>query len=450
MGGHAGGSGDAGSIAVTMGRTTAWHLSAILALYFALGAAFAALVPPWQAPDEPAHYNYTRQLALGRLPVIAMGDYDQRLIESEIAPPDKRPGVPLDAVQYEDHQPPLFYALSAPVFLLFNGSLLALRLWSLLIGGAAVAFGYAAAREVFPDRPGIAAAAAAMTALLPQHLHMLSSFNNDALAEALLALALWQCARLTREDGRAPAAVLAVLAVAVGLAFWTKATAYLSAPLAAFAVWRGGWASGGARRWSRALGFLAVAAVLGAPWWLRNVAVYGGTDVMGLQIHNAVVVGQPTTQEWLARFGPAGVLSRLAQTTFQSFWGQFGWMSVVLDARLYALMAAFTLASAGLFVLGWRTMNLTRRQRAQLGLFGLLTALAAAAFIWYNLQFVQHQGRYLYPALVPLATAASIGWHGLVARSPRLQPWLWVAFAVGFAALDAYLLWRVILPAMAG
>ena len=38
-------------------------LALILVLYLGLAALFATLTPAWQAPDEPAHYNYVRYLA---------------------------------------------------------------------------------------------------------------------------------------------------------------------------------------------------------------------------------------------------------------------------------------------------------------------------------------------------------------------------------------------------
>lgn len=49
-------------------------------LYLVIGTLFAIYTPPWQAPDEPAHYNYVRQLADGRWPAIEPGDYDQDLL----------------------------------------------------------------------------------------------------------------------------------------------------------------------------------------------------------------------------------------------------------------------------------------------------------------------------------------------------------------------------------
>ena len=170
-------------------RAFNWPLILILVVYFMLGGLFAVLIPHWQVPDEPAHYNVVRQLAqTGAYPVIAPGDYNQQLIGAQIAPPNARPTVSLDSVQYEDHQPPLFYTLAAPVFLAFNGALIPLRLFSLFIGAFVILFGYLSVRAIFPTHPHLAAFAAAFIALLPQHVYMLAGFNNDSLSEALIAL----------------------------------------------------------------------------------------------------------------------------------------------------------------------------------------------------------------------------------------------------------------------
>jgi len=40
----------------------------ILLAYLTIGTLYAVNIPAWQAPDEPAHYNYVRALAeTGRL-----------------------------------------------------------------------------------------------------------------------------------------------------------------------------------------------------------------------------------------------------------------------------------------------------------------------------------------------------------------------------------------------
>ncbi|MCL5997829.1 MAG: glycosyltransferase family 39 protein [Chloroflexi bacterium] len=472
-----------------------WPLALILVCYFILGGLFAVLVPPWQVPDEPAHYNYVRQLAqTGAYPVIAVGDYDQDLIANRIAPPAARPDFSLDAVQYEDHQPPLFYTLAAPVFLLFNGALIPLRLFSLFIGAFVVVFGYLAVRTIFPAHPHIAAFAVAFIALLPQHLHMMAGFNNDSLSEALIALTVWLCARLIVEQGSKGAgeqspvhplppspslplslSPLLLIAVVVGLAFLTKVQAYLALPVALFAILvclpKG-------RSLRDALLpliiVIAIAGVIGLPWWIHGLQVYGGTDLLGLQRHNVVVAGQPTTAEWIAQYGWGGLLSHMVETTFQSFWGQFGWMSIVIDRRLYLLFLAASAVSALLFLAWWvhglsakarlkghattstgagiysPYLVLTREQTLALDMLAVLALGALLGFIWYNLQFVQHQGRYLFSGLIPIATALSLGWHFIVSRKPWVERWLWLALLLAFIALDGHMLFRVILPTMQG
>ena len=53
-------------------------LIVIVLAYLSIGAAFALQTPAWQAPDEPAHYNYIKSIAVRQeLPTLQSGDYDQ-------------------------------------------------------------------------------------------------------------------------------------------------------------------------------------------------------------------------------------------------------------------------------------------------------------------------------------------------------------------------------------
>jgi len=65
----------------------------------------------------------------------------------------------------------------------------------------------------------------------------------------------------------------------------------------------------------------------------------------------------------------------------------------------------------------------------------LLTCLAYA---WYNVQFVQHQGRYLFTALIPIAIAFALGWEeALRPRSSRLLAAGLVLLGFGLVARGA-------------
>ncbi|GAB4420760.1 MAG: hypothetical protein Kow00106_17410 [Anaerolineae bacterium] len=422
-------------------------LLAIVVVYLTFAGLYAIRTPDWQAPDEPAHYNYVRQIAEeGHLPVIAPGDwqqeYQEQLKSSRFAPEllDR-----LDTIQYEDHQPPLYYLLLASVYALSDGDLLALRLVSVLLGAGVVIAAWAALRAAIPGHPALALSGAGFIAFLPQHLSILASVNNDALAELIVALTLWAAIGYLRGAPRSHPALLGAL---VGAALITKTTIYFLAGIAVLAVLL----RGRRAHWPRrvfAVHLVAAslpALLIGGAWWARNLHVYGGTDILGLQRHDAVTVGQMRTDEYIEVVlggDERQYLENLLRTTFHSFWGQFGWMAVPLPGTIYRALEGITLgllAGAALFARqqGW-PRALDGPERDTLLLFAVTVVLVVAAFALYNLDFVQFQGRYLYPALVPLAFvvgAGLCGWAGIIGGRRALADGLPLG-AIGALALFA-------------
>ncbi|MCP4423912.1 MAG: phospholipid carrier-dependent glycosyltransferase, partial [Chloroflexi bacterium] len=187
----------------------------------------------WQAPDEPAHYNYVRQLANGRFPIMAQGDYDEAY-KNEVVSSGFAPQYAIDSITYEDWQPPLYYLLQTPVFWLTNGSLLAMRLFSVLLGGGVVALAYALARRMFPDEMQPAWGTAVFVAFLPQHIAIMASVNNDALAELIIAAILLLLIRNSQFTIH-----YSLLGILLGLGFLTKGTVYpLTAVISLTLLWQ--------------------------------------------------------------------------------------------------------------------------------------------------------------------------------------------------------------------
>lgn len=173
-----------------MSHVRASLFTLILLAYLLLGGLYAVFTPAWQVPDEPAHYNYVRYLVNeSGFPELVAGCYEQTYLE-QLTAQRFPPHLPIDGVCYEFHQPPLYYLLAAPVFALTGGSPLALRLFSVALGAGVVSLAFAVGRTIFPNRAEIALATMALVALVPMHLAMLASVNNDALAELLLPLIL--------------------------------------------------------------------------------------------------------------------------------------------------------------------------------------------------------------------------------------------------------------------
>ncbi|MBN2472626.1 MAG: hypothetical protein JXN59_18020, partial [Anaerolineae bacterium] len=117
---------------------------------------------------------------------------------------------------------------------------------------------------------------------------------------------------------------------------------------------------------------------------------------------------------------------------------------------VYQVLLAFTLLSAaGLVLLVWRRGWPAGARRDALLLLAAVAALGFAAFAYYNLSFVQFQGRYLFPAMSAFALAFAGGWAGWAALLPgRLARWVPVAIMWGLAGLSALALWRFIIPSL--
>jgi hypothetical protein len=316
-----------------------------------------------------------------------------------------------------------------------------------------------------------------------------ASVNNDALAEVLLAAILLLAIRFVKLallGPRPPAGRDALLiGLLLGLALVTKVSAYVAVPIALAApliVWYE------SRRPSpinhspihyspihhssfiihHSALILLPALLIALPWYLRNATLYGNLDILARSWHDVVVVGQLTTGELLAQAGLAAVLERFLVWSHSSFWGVFGWMGVWMDARIYTAALAFGVAVAA--GCGWQvagrstttnkeqrmveaaegvgfgppvtdyrlpvTDNPLRFRRWALALLALAALGTAGIYVLYNLQFVQPQGRYLFPALPAVSLAVAVGWWS-VARWPAAARWagIWLLVAAGMAAL---------------
>ena len=116
----------------------------ILLVYWIAGALYAIYTPAWQTPDEPAHYNYIRQVvAAGCCPRIEAGDWSSEYL-AELTSGRFAPDLlgQLESIQYEDHHPPLYYLLASLIYRLTDGDLISLRFFSLALGAGVVFLSY--------------------------------------------------------------------------------------------------------------------------------------------------------------------------------------------------------------------------------------------------------------------------------------------------------------------
>ncbi len=431
-------------------------LTFIVASYVGVATFYAVQTPRWQAPDEPAHFNYIEHLATQcRFPVLEIGDYPHEYLE-EIKSARFPPHMSIASIRYESHQPPLYYVLAALVYRLTSGlgfdrQFLALRLLSVVLGAIVLCAIYGLVRDIFEatdhDVGSLACgefralAAAAFAAIVPMHVAMTAAINNDTLAELLLLLILWQA---VRDIGSGLTHRRAIVAgMLLGLALLTKTTLYV--PALGIVI-----SSALLHTKSRerdasiatltsvrhVLYALAVSLLLAAPWFARNALVYGGLDVLGWRRHDMVVTGQLRTTDLLSQIGPVGLAKQFVVTTFRSFWAQFGWMGVLVDSRMYQALALLSVVLALGFMFYtlrlWRgEVRLAAWQGRALLLLVVSFALSLFTYLGYNIKFVQHQGRYLFTALGPIAAGAALGVEEILRwRTARLLAAALLVFAL--------------------
>ena len=439
-------------------RLTRGLLAGLVLVYLLLAGAYCAVTPaatPEQHnPDENAHMQYIQTLASGHLPIFT----------------DVMHG-------YENHQPPLYYALATPIYLAAHGrgevaATRAVRAVSILLGALLILASYRCVRVMFPDDPWLALAAAAALGLLPGNVALSASVTNDALTNLVLVVGLGLLAKLvTAADPKERQRWALRLGVTLGAGIWTKTSTLLLFPTVLLACYllasrslTTGAQAGRAAATACGLGIL-----LGLPWLGRNQLLYGDP----LAQHVFVSAFSNTAQAGDIARGLYGgsILSYLggvAQWTFASFWGGFDSLLIFWgqDPRAhlhptdrgaysflghsppspYTPLALLCLAAGlGLFRALGRRAALTPLQRVLLAAFAVLTALTGVVFLRFILTFFQAQGRYWYPALLPLAFFFVLGLRGLLPR-PAWFPVLVGLLAAGLLALNLYTLFGLLLP----
>lgn len=425
-----------------LGAPRTW-LAMVLVGYVALATGYAVGTPPFNTPDEPAHYNYIAHVAsTGQLPVLQVGDWDLPALERLKAsrfPPESS----VEAIRYESHQPPLYYLLMVPVYRATDGMarddrVVVLRLASVVFGSLVVLAVYRAGALAFPSMGWLPPMAAGIAAFIPMHTANTATVNNDTLAELLASVTLLTLLTgLRRGFGDRHALILGAL---FGLLLLTKVTTYAFVPLGLgiMALSSDGWRTAGRR-----VGIAILVAGLVSAWWfVRNMLVYGPEDPIAARRHDLVVFDQPRWAQPLPEAAGA-----FLTTLFHSFWGQFGWMGIPLDERTYVVLAMWTvLPIAGLTLALVHMAGGEASKRSELVALAVLAAATAAVFaevVYYNLTFIQPQGRYLFPAILSIAILMALGWCRLaeahhfpalrMAPLMSLLPLVWAALAMAEA-----------------
>jgi 4-amino-4-deoxy-L-arabinose transferase-like glycosyltransferase len=421
-------------------------ITVVIVLFLVLATAYNLSNPLFESPDELIHYQYIRALQLERcLPVVDVSG-------------------PLT----EEHQPPLYYVITAVLSPPLSDEALArhtqvnpfwgyeigavghdnknqylhpphpladpaarkvhwVRAFSTLFGAGTVLLTYWLARRFFAEP--LAVACAAVVAFTPNFLLTGAAISNDAMLSLVSAAGgLWLVDVVAREESPS-LAEWAALALLLGAGVLVKVGAAPLLPTAALAVGLLAWRLRSWRVFVTAGAILLGGVLIVCGWWvLRNLRLYG--DLTGLGAMWAV---------WGVRDPLTLATYRVELHNFRTtFWANFGYGNVPGPGWLYTLTDVFVIGGlAGLIVGLFRRKaksDPTRRDQT-LVLFSWW-AITFTALLWYLQRTAQVTGRQLYAAMPVIALALVGGWAGLIpARWHKMLAWalsaLMLAFAVG-------------------
>ena len=372
-------------------------LAGILVLFVALAIAYSVVIPLFEASDELWHYPMVKAIADNwALPVqdpANVGPWRQEgsqpplyyllgaLVTSWIdtsghgtGAPSQPPGGQRCRHTRWQHQPggPRLVVERFP----WRGTVLAVhlvRFLSILMSTAGVYLTWRIVREVLPQRPVIALAAAAVHAFTPMAVFIAAAVNNDNLVVPLSSLALLILIRLVKRRPAGweadagtgpihpPTARYLLLGVVLGLAALTKASSLALTLLTALVVMLRALRR---RSWVEFLvgGLVTLVPLLAvAGWWyLRNLRLYG--DLSGLNMFVEILgkrdVPADLAQLWRERYSFAA-----------GYWGNFGGLNVPMPDWVYRVLNTVAgLAFVGLFIsLGrWLLGRLRKGERGPL------------------------------------------------------------------------------------
>jgi hypothetical protein len=404
-------------------------------LYIFLALAYSLLMPIWEAPDEPAHYQLAWHLAT----------YDE---------------YPSQELNYEAHQPRAYYYFGSWIiraldrvdpeltrfrhpkeypftirkperrfdwtdenYDFFGGAYL-LRWINIISGGIALWLNWKAFKGLAPTEPTLCLSAVVLAALTPQYLHIMSSVNNDVLGTLAGALLFYLTIRFLNESSFWFGLLL--IALAILLPFSTKLTV-LPVSAAVLLILAGKWFFGvPKKRW---LPYSAFGILLGAGiiYLLFPETIQAAWNEVQWRLFS--LRKNALTEKYLK-----AITSQIIWT----YWGKVGWLAVGLPLWIIRLLTGLGLTGMTL-----QAAHLIRSKIRGLpsGLWLALWAIAIftlLAVFRNGLTTFATQGRLLFPAIGALSFLMVAGWHNLL--SSGLQRYLPV-FVVLLFLFCNLLLW---------
>lgn len=389
-----------------------WLIS-IFALYFLLAIAYSLLMPPWEAPDEPAHYHLAWHAAY-------YGKYASQ------------------GTNYEAHQPRMYYYFASQVIHLLNKvdpeltwyerpkeyifnirkpeprfewtdenyhflwGMHVLRWINILFGGLALWWNWKAFKLITPDKSTLSLSALTIVALTPQYLHIMAAVNNDALGTLAGAFLFYLTIRSV--DSTSNIVSLLTIILAFVLPFITKLSV-LPVSAAVLLIMALNWIFQFTEKRWLIVSALLLAVSIGISYLFFPEIIQTALGEIGWRL---LSVRDNAFTEKHIKF--------ITEQILATYWGKVGWLAVGLPAWLINSLTALGLIGMALHLYAF-IRNEGMDQRSMLWTAVWLIALLAILAVFRNgLTTRATQGRLLFPAIGAISLLMATGWHEILPR----------------------------------
>lgn len=413
------------------------------------GLLYAFLIPPWQAPDEDAHFVASYMYAYtGRLPTQA--DVPEILIKNVSDDLLSRNfnlirGRPFNA-RWDDYNymsrtverySPAYALYGLAIWPFLEQSVIfqfyIMRLVSVGISVAIIGVVYLSLRLVWPDSFEIAIGSAVFLIFWPQYAFIASSISDGNLAVLFSTLTFYSIISIFRR-GLSPSRLLLSIS-SFFVALISKNTTYFLAPLIGILV----------GDYLLRSGFFKRFRLVGSFGWLKLVALvlfcvcWGWLLVYRLSLFQLILSSSNMIKLSLERL-LSGSLVDFLDLLFESFWLILGWMNIRLDDVFYQIFFAFSMLMVGSWIVRGRRIYMNANNSFIVSFLELSFVLNLLMIVILMLIFVRgadyRQGRFLFATNFPFSLVFTGGWLGLFTNATRgfgLKTWfvLWILVDAG-------------------
>lgn len=474
-----------------------WRVIIIIVLFVAISLAYSIIIPVFNAPDEPFHFEYIRYLA-----------------KTKSLPNQAREK---EAISTEGFNPPLYYFINAiflnlfskdnasdirinnfkdiarfyrnpssrfrqeiypplnpnyvkwgrgrdkNMFLVteedrfpFSGSIAVihlLRIIAILFGAFTVFFTFKTAQLLLPQNEDMAIIAVSLCALIPQFNFLSGSLNNDNLVILFSALSIWLLTKYILFEHDRQRIMVTFLGIFTGLGLITKRNICAVLPAIVIGITYKSLAGGTDTFKKRVkdlvinlcLFSMPIAAIAG--WFsVRNIIIYGIKDPLGWGLRGIQNPGLLMQDKFRGLFFKKVFFKRL----FTSFWGLFDWLTIPLPKWAYFIYGIISLSGIlGLFVAFIKKGVHTKIKICSI-LYLVIISVAIANLIILNFTFISAQARLILPAITCFCIFFAMGIDSTIkyiAGLIKIKTDIFVnAFIIILLGLNLYALIFIIYP----